>query len=147
MASTAETRLARRAGAKALASSVTAESPTASARSAGATTRLTEVVSRSIAVQPSAVTAKATAAPPTPSASPSGMPTSPRTPASARTVLLSWRRDAPRDESRPNWRVRSEMEMVKAPDMSETAATMITTASTAAICASESMMARPRSRP
>ena len=63
---------------------------------------------------------------------PSGMPTAPRTAASTSTVCLSWRLDAPSEESRPNCRVRSETEMVKALVIRLTAAATTTAASVAA---------------
>ena len=132
MASTAETRPARRAGTAALTSSVAEARSTVSQRHHGRTTSVTAVSVPTMRAQPVPVTAKAAAAPAIPSATPSGMPTSPNAHDCTRTAPLSWRREAPSEESRPNWRVRSETEMVKAFEMRLTAATTITVASVAA---------------
>ena len=51
---------------------------------------------------------------------------SPRMPASMKTVRLSCRLDAPSEDKSPNCRVRSEIEIAKALEMSDTAATMMT---------------------
>ena len=114
MASTADTRAARRAGTQALATSVASESAAAAASTAASTCTGTPPPVPTSEVNASCDRANAPTVPATPSTSPSGTPTAPSTSASASTVRRSCRLDAPSEAKSPNCRVRSATEMAKA---------------------------------
>ena len=146
MASMAETLPARHAGAQALASSTRKDAAAMPATTAGLITRgmpwaVPESELRSIASNARAELLSMAATPASPAASPTGMPTRPMAAASRSTVLLSWRLDAPSEESRPNWRVRSATEIEKELPIIPMAATTMTPPITATMPRSDSMVA------
>ena len=145
MASIAETLLARHAGAQALARSTRKDVTAMPATTAGLITRGIPCAVPESELLSSASNARAellsiAATPASPAASPTGMPTRPIATASMSTVLLSWRFDAPSEESRPNWRVRSATEIEKELPIIPMAATTMTPPTTATIPRSDTMV-------
>lgn len=112
----AETRLARHAGTVALTSTVRRASSADSAIASGSTVMAVRPVSAktswSMSIpMPSPAMLNTTKVPASPIARPAGMPMAASMRASAYTLRRSWRLLAPREESRPNWRVRSDTAM------------------------------------